>query len=431
MTAGYKETKVATTSAILTAVLVIASQIAGKAARDAIFLSNYAIEDLPLMIMAAAGVSIVMVLLSARLMVRIGPIRLIPATFLVSAATLLGIWGLMYVNVRVSAILLYLHLAAFGVVLISGFWSLVNERFDPHTAKKTISRIVAGATFGGLIGGVLAERLAAMVDVAVILPVLAGLQILCAWKSRDLALQSSIDSQPEDRKPEKKRSSWSILGRETYLRNLAIIVLTCTVAAALLDYVYKAYATERFGNPEALTRFFAWYYMGVGLITFGVQTLLSRRSLEKLGLGGTVAALPFAVAAGTIGVIFAPHLFTATAARFSEAVLRNSLFRSAYELFFVPIPAGEKRATKTMIDVGFDRLGDAMGAGLVKLVLVAAPLLAIRLLLIIAAVLAGVGLLVSAFLKRGYVKALEKSLVQKEGSDLHLKAGAQCKIQSW
>ncbi|MFC1655120.1 hypothetical protein ACFL2F_04875, partial [Myxococcota bacterium] len=154
-------------------------------------------------------------------------------------------------------------------------------------------------------------------------------------------------------------------------------------------------------------------YMGVGLITFGVQTLLSRRSLEKLGLGGTVAALPFAVAAGTVGVIFAPHLFTATAARFSEAVLRNSLFRSAYELFFVPVPAGEKRATKTVIDVGFDRLGDAIGGGLVKLVLVIAPLFAIRILLIIAAVLAGVGLLVSAFLKRGYIKALERSLIQK------------------
>jgi hypothetical protein len=369
------------------------------------------------MIMAAAGVSIFMVLLSARLMVRIGPVRLIPATFLVSAVTILGIWGLMYVNVRVAAILLYLHLAAFGVVLISGFWSLVNERFDPHTAKKTISRIVAGATFGGLIGGVLAERLAAMVDVAVILPVLAGLHILSAWKSRDLAPQSTAPVQPEGQAPEKKRSSWSILGRETYLRNLAIIVITGTVAAALLDYVYKAYATKQFGNPETLTRFFAWYYMGVGLITFGVQTLLSRRSLQKLGLGGTVAALPFAVAAGTVGVIFAPHLFTATAARFSEAVLRNSLFRSAYELFFVPVPSGEKRATKTMIDVGFDRLGDAIGGGLIKLILVIAPLIAIRILLIIAAVLACVGLLVSAFLKRGYIKALEKSLVQKGVTD--------------
>jgi len=412
-----KDARIATTSAILTAVLVIASQIAGKAARDAIFLSNYAIEDLPLMIMAAAAVSIFMMLLSARLMVRFGPIRLIPATFLVSAATLLGIWGLMHVDVKVAAILFYLHLAAFGVVLISGFWSLVNERFDPHTAKKTVSRIVAGATFGGLIGGVLAERLAAVLDVSAILPVLAGLHILCAWKSRDLAPPEGAGVQPDEQKTEKRRSSWSILGREVYLRNLAIIVITGTVAAALLDYVYKAYATETFGNPETLTRFFAWYYMGVGLITFGVQTLLSRRSLERLGLGGTVATLPFAVAAGSIGVIFAPHLFAATAARFSEAVLRNSLFRSAYELFFVPIPAGEKRATKTVIDVGFDRLGDAVGGGLIKLVLLIAPLFAIRILLIIAAVLAGIGLLVSAFLKRGYIKALEKSLVQKDVSE--------------
>ena len=45
-------------------------------------------------------------------------------------------------------------LATFGAVLISGFWSVVNERFDPHTAKQVVGRIAAGATVGGLLGGV-------------------------------------------------------------------------------------------------------------------------------------------------------------------------------------------------------------------------------------------------------------------------------------
>ena len=54
-------------------------------------------------------------------------------------------------------------------------------------------------------------------------------------------------------------------------------------------------------------------------------------------------------------------------------MLRGSLFRAGYELFYTPIPRAEKRAAKSIIDVGFDRLGDAMGGGAVWIVLSALP----------------------------------------------------------
>ena len=53
-------------------------------------------------------------------------------------------------------------------------------------------------------------------------------------------------------------------------------------------------------------------------------------------------------------------------ARGGESVFRGSLFRAGYELFYTPIPAAEKRAAKSIIDVAFDRLGDAVGGGLVR-----------------------------------------------------------------
>ena len=54
----------------------------------------------------------------------------------------------------------YLHIAAFGGAVVSGFWSVVNERFDPYAAKKAIGKIAGGATFGGVLGGVLTWLLA-------------------------------------------------------------------------------------------------------------------------------------------------------------------------------------------------------------------------------------------------------------------------------
>ena len=48
------------------------------------------------------------------------------------------------------------------------------------------------------------------------------------------------------------------------------------------------------------------------------------------------------------------------AARGGESVFRGSLFRTGYEIFYTPIPSDEKRAAKSIIDVGFDELSMAV-----------------------------------------------------------------------
>ena len=64
---------------------MLAHQVAGKAVRDSFFLSNYPASDLPKMVIAAAAVTIVLVLLFARAMRRFGPQRLVPAGFFLSS----------------------------------------------------------------------------------------------------------------------------------------------------------------------------------------------------------------------------------------------------------------------------------------------------------------------------------------------------------
>ena len=61
--------------AILAAGLLVAQQVAGKATRDAFFLSQFPVTALPVMSMAAARVSVVAVLAFARGMAALSPGR--------------------------------------------------------------------------------------------------------------------------------------------------------------------------------------------------------------------------------------------------------------------------------------------------------------------------------------------------------------------
>ena len=400
---------------------MIANHVGGLATRDALFFSNFDITALPVMLIGASLFSIATVVFFSRAMPRLSPQRLVPWGFGISGVLLLAEWGMISVSPRVAAVAFYLHLAVVGAFLISGFWSVINERFDPRTAKKRISRIAGAATVGGLAGGIVAERVAVLLSVSTMLPLLALMHFFCAWRLGVLRPLPGSGSPPADRHPvsDVKSSGFRIVAQEPYLRSLAVLVLLGTLSAALIDYVFKAHAVATYQQGEELLRFFAIFYMVIGLLTFVLQTSLGRVSLEKLGLAKTVATLPAAVIVGVLGVFFAPGLASASVARASEAVLRSSLFRSGYELFYTPISLRDKRATKSLIDVGFQRLGDALGGGTVRLLLFLGPQLAQSAMLISAGLIAGVGLVVARNLHQGYIGALEKSLLNR-GVELDL-----------
>ncbi len=412
MSGQAQEQKLIARAATTTAMVMIAQQTAAKATRDALFLTAFDVSRLPIMLIAAAVTSIIVVQLVTVLMRRLGPSQLVPAAFGLSTMLLLVIWGVSAVAPGVAGVLLYLQVAGMGAVLISGFWSLVTERYDPREAKQQMARIAGGATLGGLLGGLFAERIAATVGVGFMLPSLALMHAGCWWLVRSLRTTQEHEelAAADDASGER---AFAILKRSRHLVNLALLLLVLNITSTLVDYAFKEHAAAHHGSGDGLLRFFALFYTVVGVLTFSVQWGLSKLSLEKLGLAGTVAALPATVLVGGAGALLIPGLWAASFARGAEAVLRSSLFRSGYELFYTPIPPAEKRATKTLIDVAFDRAGDIIGSLAVIALLLLPANLTNPGLMIMAIVFCVVALVLTRRLHSGYVASLERSLVNK------------------
>jgi len=383
----------------------------------------------------AALFSIAIVLLTSRALTRFGPGTAAPVAYAVSGAIFLGIWPLVRISPAGAAVALYLHLTVGGSILISWFWSVITERFDPRTARKRIGRIAAGGTLGGIAGGLLAERTAAMESVsgAALLPLLALLHLLCAGAI--LRLQAGRQEAPAaaTAAPDADADAsggWQAglrtLRHAPYLRQLAALVMVSTIAAAFLDFLFKSHASLRFTDTESLLRFFALFYTATGVLTFAVQSTLTRRLLESVGLARTAAVLPFAVGAGALALLVPGLLgiWLATAVRGGESILRSSVFRSSYELFYTPVSPRDKRAAKTLVDVGFERLGDAIGGGAIQAVLFVAavfvatdsvgpPRVALLVMAGFAVALGLAGLFIATRLELGYVTALERSLLDR------------------
>jgi hypothetical protein len=394
---------------------MIAHQIAGKAVRDAMFLSQFSIAVLPRMVVVASVVSLVAVLLANRLLRRYGPTILVPGSFGISGFVLLLVSITNQSFPRVAAVGLYFHVAVFGAILVSWFWSLLNECFDARTARTHIARIAAGGTFGGVVGGVTAERVGAIYSPGAMVLILAGLQVVCALMVTGIVTQTSGNSEAAHAEAATGLFGFRILGRSTYLRDLALLVFLGTLAASFVDFAFKVHATQSHVDPHSLLRFFAGFYTIAALMTFVVQTVLVSRLLTAPHhLSRNVSVLPGVVVVGGLASLLMPGLAVLAAVRGLESIVRNSVFRSSYEVLFNPVSAAQKRATKTMIDVGFHRLGDFCGGGLIQAAVVMVGVaVGVTYLLMLAVLVAAVAVWRARRLHGGYVAALAGVIREK------------------
>ena len=392
--------------------LITGHLVAGKTSRDAIFLSQFSTSNLPAMIAVAAIAAVIMSVLGSRILVRLGPNRMIVGSFALSGILQAAEWVLLGHRPRIAACLIYVHSVAFGAVLISAFWSLMNESFEPRSAKTIFSKISGFGTLGGFLGGLMAERVAALFSPQAVILVLAMLHLLCAgllWMAFP-PKPAPVRYEPQPRKREP--AVIDALQRYPFLLTLAGLVLAASVSASLLDFVFKAQAAHTIGRGAALFRFFGLYYTTTSLLTFLAQTFATRFCLKKAGLAASAGALPAAITVGTLLNALFPGFNLLSGVRAMETVFRGSVYRSAYELFYTAVAPGDKRAAKSLIDVAVERVGDLLAAGTVSLLIVLSPN-RYTLILFAATGISAIALLLAARLNKGYIQALEKSLFDR------------------
>jgi AAA family ATP:ADP antiporter len=370
-------------------------------------------------------ISVLLGLGFARLLSRNGPMRLVPAAF--AAGSMLHVVEFALLRsanhgLRGAVItLVYVHLVGFGAILLSGFWSVANEVFDPRQAKREFGRITAAGTIGGVCGGLLAERGAALFGAESLLLLLAVLH-LCAWLALRVELaKTAVRPDPPAQEPP-WQAARDAFRHAPFLLNLCGFVLLGTVTATLLDYLFKSGAAAAYGRGPQLTRYFALFYTASQILTFAVQNFLTPVALRRLGLGRTIQWHSTVVGVGAGAALFVPQLVMIPFARAMELVLRGSFLRSSYELFFTPVPPREKRATKMLIDVSCDRMGDVAGACLLQLLLLMGPARAMTPILLMAASLAAVSFWIAKRMDAAYSKVLEHGLLSRavvlNGSDV-------------
>jgi len=395
--------------------LGVAAHVMGKAVRDTLFLSTFPVEWLPYAFIATGLLSGFAVNLYTRLTTRFSPRRVIPALGALCAL----VYPVLYLMVRTEApwtiAVLYAWVSVTGALLVSGFWGLLSERFEPRAARRLYGYIGGASTVGGLLAGLGSHSLLAVTDPEGLLLPLGVVNLLLAvslYRLGEAGLRRQGEADKSPRGSAGLGDGLKAITKHTYLRDVALLTVAVTVAGTLGDYVLKDRAASALTDKHALAEFFSLFHGAVGAVTLGVQLLFARPLVAKKGLAAALVALPLWLFLGAIGVLIAPVLATATALRGGENSVRNSFHRSGYELLFIPLDARTKQLTKPILDTLVERVADAFGA-VVILLLVAALGVAAGYLAVPVAALALLSLWLVARVRRGYVETLSSNLVAR------------------
>ncbi|MFW6348308.1 MAG: Npt1/Npt2 family nucleotide transporter, partial [Cyclonatronaceae bacterium] len=398
-----------------------------KPARDSLFLVELGALQLPLVYILVAVASIPVTRAVSYLVQRFNNFRVFLWTNVFVLSNLLLLRGLFVLDFGWVYTAFYIWVGVYSILIISQFWIFANELFDTSQSKRLFSLLNMGAILGAVAGSQVSSLAVSLLDIRTenLLFICMGLVALITGIIYSLknvprpVPESARELAAVSPKPGYK----SVLSSKYQLMIAGIIGLGMLVST-LADYQLKAVAAEVYGNKAALTAFMGNFYAGLSIASLAIQLLLSRRVMQRIGIGGALITRPAGIALSSVLMLIEPVLAVAVLLNGLDGATQYSVDKTGRELLFLPLSQHTKERVKLFLDVFVDRVFRGV-AGLVLLGLVVGLGASVQQLAWIVGGAALLWLYLSILARREYVNQFSKSLnkryidLQPEGADLN------------
>eukprot|EP00523_Entomoneis_sp_CCMP467_P017614 CAMPEP_0168803620 /NCGR_PEP_ID=MMETSP0726-20121227/86_1 /TAXON_ID=265536 /ORGANISM="Amphiprora sp., Strain CCMP467" /LENGTH=550 /DNA_ID=CAMNT_0008855423 /DNA_START=15 /DNA_END=1668 /DNA_ORIENTATION=+ len=302
-----------------------------------------------------------------------------------------------------SFALFYVMAEMWGSVVASLlFWGLANEITTVDEAKKYYPLFGLGANVALIFSGQYVKfvsnmraNLAPGVDAwAMSLNYLMGAVVasggvlLGAYKYIQDKIVAKNEAMANMKAPPKKKKtkmtlkeSAKFLLSSSYIRNLALLVISYGMCINIVEVSWKAKLKQAFPDPNSYSAFMGNFSSATGMVTF-VMMLLGRTIFEKFGWRTAALVTPTMIGVTGLG-FFATNVFSGAMAPVAAALGTSSLMlavilgaaqnilskSSKYSLFdpckemaYIPLDKESKTKGKAAIDVIGNPLGKSGGA---------------------------------------------------------------------
>ncbi|UCE41415.1 MAG: hypothetical protein JSV17_00020 [Candidatus Aminicenantes bacterium] len=311
--------------------------------------------------------------------------------FFISNLVLFYIIDGLGVSQAAIAIIFYVWLGIFNLMVVAQFWGFSNDLYTEEAGKRLFPLIMFGANFGALIGGIVSRRILGplneyqvMMLTAVMLAMCIVLTHVVHHREIKRAKKKGLEAPPEgerpigkEEKPLETGGGFRLIFKSRYLLYIAFFILVLNFINTNGEYIlshvasYTASTAIETGQADGLTqnvligRFYSNFYIIMNLIAIFIQLFLVSRIFKWFGVRTAVLILPFIVLGGYFAIGAGVSLIVVRWIKSLENATDYSLMNTTKHSLFLITAREEKYKAKAAIDTFFHRSGDVLSAMLV------------------------------------------------------------------
>lgn len=354
--------------------LAISAYYAIKPVRSSLFLAVFGPEKLPFVYLGSAAVTLVVVFIYAELAKRVNRDLLLGSTTLFFIASLLLFWWSFKFRPTTSlSAIFYIWVSNFNVILVTQFWSVANDIYNPREGKRLYGFIGSGGILGSILTGFavawLVKRVGTenllLVSAAFLLVLMAIARKICSLDSRERREKEA--RLPEvDRLPESGANGFTLIWRSPYLKLITAIVILLNIVTTIVDYQFQTVISGHF-TKDQMTAFLGNFFSFLTLAAFLLQFFVTSRIHQRLGVTFSLLIQPLLSMVGGTLFFAAPVFSVGAGVKFMDGSVNYSIQQASKELLYLPTAEEIKYRAKAFIDVFFYRFGDALASILILL----------------------------------------------------------------
>lgn len=297
----------------------------------------------------------------------------LPWVYLFFVANILGFWlwfGLQEDHTWIARAY-FIWVSVFNLFVVAVFWSLMADVFSREQAGRMFGFVAAGASTGGLVGPLLAGRLAlplGTINLLLVSAVLLALSLVfmrrvLRWHGTSGAVREAGGTQDEALGGSALAAFRQVI-RSPYLLGIAAFVLLVTWVSTFLYLEQQAHIAARFISRDERTRFFSDIDFWVQACSLLTQLFLFGRLYRWLGFRALIVSVPLLMTAGYVVYALVPTFAVVVGVMIVRRVGEYAITRPCRDTLYTSVSREEKYKAKSLIDTFVYRGGDATSASL-------------------------------------------------------------------
>ena len=313
------------------AFLILAATTIYYTAAEALFLSHFDAELLPLPFLSGAILSLLLSVAYEKLQRkwRAGRLSLILVLFLASFLSLLLF--LVKGGIPGGPFLLLAAAPMSGVLLRVENLGFFSRSLDTRAQKRLFATVGILGGLGAVCGGLVAAGLSWRVHVEHL-----------PWISVGLILFSSLLLQGATARLRPRTSPhaapWGEVVRHRFALLLCLLILLMSILSTVIRYQLGASLKESELSPDGMASYLGMLNAGINLCAVLFQLFLARSIIHRFGVGSSLALYPLVLLIAGVAGIFLGGLLVASGTLFLERLLRQNLQRPVANVALMPMP---------------------------------------------------------------------------------------------